>query len=96
MEIIDNTNKKVLKELDKNNISSSYNQLQRYLLSFSVKNNWEIIRKIRTIDEIVAEIAKINDLTHRISILEYMEQQSSYMLWLLQDEQHIDYDSQNV
>lgn len=48
------------------------------------------------IDEIVAEIAKINDLTHRISILEYMEQQSSYMLWLLQDEQHIDYDSQNV
>ena len=50
MEIIDNTNKKVLKELDKNNISSSYNQLQRYLLSFSVKNNWEIIRKIRTIE----------------------------------------------
>ena len=48
------------------------------------------------IDEIVAEIAKINDLTHRISILEYMEQQSSSMLWLLQDEQHIDYDSQNV
>ena len=48
------------------------------------------------IDEIVAEIAKINDLTHRISILEYMEQQSSYMLWLLRDEQHIDYDSQNV
>lgn len=51
--------------------------------------------KIR-IDEIVADIAKINDLPHKISILEYMEQQSSYMLWVLQDEQHIDYDSQNV
>ena len=50
MQIIENTDKKVLKELKKNNISSSYNNLQRYLLSFSVKNNWEIIRKIRTIE----------------------------------------------
>ena len=46
----ENTDKKVLKELDKNNISSNYNNLQRYLLSFSVKNNWETIRKIRTIE----------------------------------------------
>ena len=50
MESFENTDKKVLKELDKNNISSNYNHLQRYLLSFSVKNNWEIIRKIRTIE----------------------------------------------
>jgi hypothetical protein len=50
METFEDTNKKVLKELDKNNISSSYNSLQRYLLSFSVKNNWETIRKIRTIE----------------------------------------------
>ena len=48
--LFENTDKKVLKELDKNNISSSYNNLQRYLLSFSVKNNWETIRKIRTIE----------------------------------------------
>ena len=48
------------------------------------------------IDEIVAEIAKINDLHQRIDILNYMEQQSSYMLWLLADELHIDNDSQNV
>ena len=50
MEIFEDIDKKVLKELDKNNISSSYNSLQRYLLSFSVKNNWETIRKIRTIE----------------------------------------------
>ena len=50
IQIIENTDKKVLKELDKNNISSSYNNLQRYLLSFSVKNNWETSRKIRTIE----------------------------------------------
>jgi len=50
MEAFEDTDKKVLKELDKNNISSSYNSLQRYLLSFSVKTNWESIRKIRTIE----------------------------------------------
>lgn len=48
------------------------------------------------IDEIVAEICKINDLHQKIDILDYMEQQSSYMLWMLQDEEHIDNDSQNV
>lgn len=50
----------------------------------------------KKIDDIVAEISAITDLTHKVSILEYMEQQSSYMLWQLQDEIHIDYDSQNV
>ena len=50
----------------------------------------------KKIDDIVAEISAINDLTHKVSILEYMEQQSSYMLWQLSDEIHIDYDSQNV
>jgi hypothetical protein len=50
MQIIENTDKKVLKELKKNNISSSYNNMQRYLLSFSVRNNWETIRKIRAIE----------------------------------------------
>ena len=50
IQIIENTDKKVLKELKKNNISSSYNNMQRYLLSFSVRNNWETIRKIRAIE----------------------------------------------
>lgn len=48
------------------------------------------------IDEIVAEISKINDLPQKIAILNYMEQQSSYMLWLLEDEEHIDHDANNV
>ena len=46
----DNVDKKVKKELENNNISSHYNSLQRYLLSFSIKNSWETIRKIRTIE----------------------------------------------
>ena len=61
MKLIDNNDKKVLKELDKNNISSTYNNLQRYLLSFSVKNNWEIIRKIRTIENYYQKITKEED-----------------------------------
>ncbi len=48
------------------------------------------------IDQLVSEINKITDLTQKIEILDYMEQQSSYMLWLLQDEQHIDHDSRNI
>ena len=48
------------------------------------------------IDEVVAEISKINDLSQKIAILDYMEQQSSYMLWQLQGEEHIDHDANNV
>ena len=58
MKLIENNDKKVIKELDKNNISSTYNNLQRYLLSFSVRNNWEIIRKIRTIENYYQKINK--------------------------------------
>ena len=61
MKIIENNDKKVLKELDKNNISSTYNNLQRYLLSFSVKNNWEVIRKIRTIENYYQKINQKED-----------------------------------
>ena len=39
----------------------------------------------KKIDDIIAEISAITDLTHKVSILEYMEQQSSYMLWQLQE-----------
>ena len=58
---IENTDKKILKELDQNNISSSYNNMQRYLLSFSIKNNWEVIRKIRTIENYHQKINKTNN-----------------------------------
>ena len=65
IKIIENNDKKILKELDKINISSSYNNLQRYLLSFSIKNNWEIIRKIRTIENYHQ---KINNKNNSISL----------------------------
>ena len=48
------------------------------------------------IDEIVNEIGNINDLNIKHAILTYMEQQAAYMLWLLEDEKHIDNDSFNV
>ncbi len=48
------------------------------------------------IDAIVAEINQITDLTQKVEILDYMEQQSSWMLWQLQDEVHIDHDSRNI
>lgn len=48
------------------------------------------------IDQLTTEISKVTDLRQRIDILNYMEQQSSYMLWLLEDELHIDNDSRNV
>ena len=50
MQNFKNIDKKILKELNKKNISSNYNILQKYLLSYSVENNWNIIRKIRTIE----------------------------------------------
>ena len=65
--------------------------MQRKQINYIMDNNLK-----KKIDDLVAEISAINDLTHKVSILEYMEQQSSYMLWQLQDEIHIDYDSQNV
>jgi hypothetical protein len=61
MQIIENTDKKVLKELKKNNISASYNNMQRYLLSFSVRNNWETIRKIRAIENQHQKLNKKNN-----------------------------------
>ena len=51
-----NIDKKIIKELDKNNICSNYNILQKYLLSYSVKNNWENIKKIRAIENYYKKI----------------------------------------
>ena len=45
-----NLDKKIIKELDKKNISTSYNALQKYLLSYSIENNWETLKKIRAIE----------------------------------------------
>lgn len=47
------------------------------------------------IDTLVTEICSITDLTRRVEILNYMEQQSSFLLWQLEDEQRIDEDSRD-
>ena len=82
IQIIETTDKRVLKELDKKNISSSYNNLQKYLLSFSVRNNWETIRKIRTIENYHQKLNnkkeennnfKLNSLKHSINMFSINE-----------------------
>ena len=56
---IENNDEKIIKELDINNISTSYNEMQRYLLSYSIKTSWENIKKIRTIENYYQ---KLNDV----------------------------------
>lgn len=47
------------------------------------------------IDQLITEVCTVNDLQIKLDILNYIEQQSSYMLWVLQDEAHINEDVQN-
>ena len=47
------------------------------------------------IDALVAEITEITDLTKKLEVLNYMEQQSAFMLWQLEDEQRIVEDSRD-
>lgn len=54
-------------------------------------NNYKI-----QIDKILNEVANINDLTRKYEILTYMEQQAGFMLWQMEDEKHIDDDSNNI
>ena len=63
---INNLDKKVIKELDKKNISSNYNNLQKYLLSYSVRNNWEIITKIKNIENYHIKINKKEEKKNKI------------------------------
>lgn len=51
-------------------------------------NNFKI-----KIDTLVGEINQVNDLNIKIDILNYMEQQASYMLWTIEEEKRIDDDS---
>ncbi|MBQ0015558.1 MAG: hypothetical protein KBT04_01055 [Bacteroidales bacterium] len=53
-------------------------------------NNFKI-----KIDNLVDEINTVTDLVRKIEILNYMEQQASYMLWQLEEEKRIDDDSRD-
>ena len=46
-------------------------------------------------DALVDEINTVTDLIRKIEILNYMEQQSSFMLWQLEEEKRIDDDSRD-
>ena len=48
------------------------------------------------IDQLISEVSNITDLQMKLDVLNYIEQQSSYMLWILQDEDHINQDVQNI
>ena len=48
--------KKIIKELNKKEISTSFNYLQRKLLSFSSKVDWEFIKKVKLIEDKHSEI----------------------------------------
>jgi hypothetical protein len=47
------------------------------------------------IDALMTELSNVTDLNIKVDILNYMEQQSSYMLWQLEDEVRIDEDSKD-
>lgn len=53
-------------------------------------NNFKI-----KIDNLVSEISAVESLNIKVDILNYLEQQASYMLWQLEDEQRIDEDSRD-
>ncbi|MDY5968595.1 MAG: hypothetical protein SPJ13_01060 [Bacteroidales bacterium] len=47
------------------------------------------------IDSILTDLSNVNDLNIKVSILNYMEQQASFMLWQLEEEKRIDEDSRD-
>lgn len=47
------------------------------------------------IDAIITELSEVNDLQIKLSVLNYMEQQASFLIWQLEDEQHLDENSRN-
>ena len=53
-------------------------------------NNFKI-----KIDALVNEVCAVEAFDVKIDILNYMEQQASYLLWQLEEEQRIDDDSRD-
>ena len=47
------------------------------------------------IDRLISEVSAINDLTTKIAVLNYIQQESGFLLWQLEDEQRIDEDSRD-
>lgn len=47
------------------------------------------------IDTLISEVAAIPDLATKIAVLNYIQQESGFLLWQLEDEQRIDEDSRD-
>ncbi len=47
------------------------------------------------IDKLIAEVAAVPDLVTKIAVLNYIQQESGFLLWQLEDEQRIDEDSRD-
>ena len=47
------------------------------------------------IDTLINEVANIPDLPTKVAVLNYIQQESGYLLWMLEDEQRIDEDSRD-
>ena len=47
------------------------------------------------IDALISEVAAIPDLTTKVAVLNYIQQESGFLLWQLEDEQRIAEDSRD-
>ncbi len=47
------------------------------------------------IDTLISEVSALTDLTTKISVLNYIQQETGFLLWQLEDEQRIDEDSRD-
>ncbi|MDY6370992.1 MAG: hypothetical protein SPL12_01665 [Bacteroidales bacterium] len=47
------------------------------------------------IDGLISEVSAITDLPTKVAVLNYIQQESGFLLWQLEDEQRIDEDSRD-
>ncbi len=47
------------------------------------------------IDQLITEVSAITDLPTKVAVLNYIQQESGFLLWQLEDEQRIDEDSRD-
>ena len=47
------------------------------------------------IDQLISEVSALTDLPTKIAVLNYIQQETGFLLWQLEDEQRIDEDSRD-
>ena len=47
------------------------------------------------IDALISEVAAVPDLVTKVAVLNYIQQETGFLLWQLEDEQRIDEDSRD-